>query len=110
MQDSLIFNITPRAAEQVFIAAKQSGTTGMALRLAAKQLTDGSIDYGMGFDDLREGDVHIVTEGVSIVFEPTYTTLLSGATMDYVELEQGDFRFIFLNPNDPHYVPPQGHE
>jgi iron-sulfur cluster assembly protein len=26
--------------------------------------------------------------------------------MDYVEIEPGQFRFIFLNPKDPHYTPP----
>jgi iron-sulfur cluster assembly protein len=26
--------------------------------------------------------------------------LLEGMTLDYVELEAGDFRFIFVNPND----------
>ena len=28
-------------------------------------------------------------------------------TIDYVELEPGSWQFIFLNPNDPSYVPPQ---
>ena len=35
--------------------------------------------------------------------------MLRGATLDFVELEPGDFQFIFLNPNDPNYVPPVKH-
>ena len=31
---------------------------------------------------------------------------MEGATLDYVEIEPGDFNFIFMNPNDPSYVPP----
>jgi iron-sulfur cluster assembly protein len=26
--------------------------------------------------------------------------------MDYVEMEPGQFHFIFLNPKDPNYQPP----
>ncbi len=26
--------------------------------------------------------------------------------MDYVEMEEGAYRFIFLNPNDANYSPP----
>ena len=32
--------------------------------------------------------------------------LLAGTTLDYVELQPGVRSFIFLNPNDPGYVPP----
>ena len=32
--------------------------------------------------------------------------LLNGTVLDYVELESGQFNFIFMNPNDPHYQPP----
>jgi iron-sulfur cluster assembly protein len=32
--------------------------------------------------------------------------LLNGMTLDYVELEPGDFQFIFLNPNDAGFQQP----
>ena len=32
--------------------------------------------------------------------------LLNGVVLDYVEMSPGEFQFIFMNPNDPHYVPP----
>jgi iron-sulfur cluster assembly protein len=38
--------------------------------------------------------------------EPEYVPLLDETVLDYVELEQGDFQFIFLNPKDPSYKPP----
>ena len=41
-----------------------------------------------------------------MVWAPEYEVLLKGTVMDYVEMEPGDFRFIFLNPNDDHFVPP----
>jgi iron-sulfur cluster assembly protein len=46
------------------------------------------------------------SEGVDLVMTPEQVPLLDQATMDYVELEPGQFHFIFLNPKDPGYAPP----
>ncbi len=54
-----MFKVTEAAAAQVKQAANQSGTEGMALRLAAQQKQDGSIEYLMGFDETRENDIRI---------------------------------------------------
>lgn len=101
-----MFKVTPEAAQQVKAAAEQGGTSGMALRLAAQQRPDGSIDYRMGFDEGTEDDIRFNTEGVQIVMAPEYVPLLDSATLDFVELEPGESQFIFLNPQDPSYVPP----
>ncbi len=103
-----MFKVTPQAARQVKVAAEQGGTTGMALRLAAQQRPDGSIDYRMGFDEATEDDIRFSSEGVQIVIAPEYVPLLDSATLDFVELQAGDPQFIFLNPKDPTYVPPGG--
>lgn len=102
-----MFKITESAAQQVTQAAKQSGTDGMALRLAARQKADGSIEYVMGFDEATDDDICFKSEGVEIVMEPEYVPLLDQAVMDFVELDKGEHQFIFLNPKDPNYVPPQ---
>jgi iron-sulfur cluster assembly protein len=101
-----MFKVTPRAAEQVIAAAEQGGTTGMALRLAAQQRPDGSIDYRMGFDEGTEDDISFRCEGVQVVMAPEYVPLLDAATLDFVELDAGDPQFIFLNPKDATYVEP----
>jgi iron-sulfur cluster assembly protein len=101
-----MFKVTPAAAQQVKVAAEQGGTAGMALRLAAQKRTDGSIDYHMGFDEATDDDIRFDSEGVQIVIAPEYVPLLDTATLDFVELEPGDPQFIFLNPQDPTYVPP----
>ena len=101
-----MFKVTPQAARQVRVAAEQGGTVGMALRLAAQQRPDGSIDYRMGFDEATEDDIRFSTEGVQIVMAPEYVPLLDAATLDFVELQPGEAQFIFLNPKDPNYVPP----
>lgn len=101
-----MFKVTVQAARQVRAAAEQGGTTGMALRLAAQQRPDGSIDYRMGFDEGTEDDIRLTSEGVQIVMAPEYVPLLDAATLDFVELKPGEPQFIFLNPKDPGYVPP----
>ena len=101
-----MFKVTPQAAEQVKTAAEQGGTGGMALRLAAQQRPDGSIDYRMGFDEGTEDDIRFNSEGVQIVMAPEYVPLLDAATLDFVEIEPGESQFIFLNPKDANYVPP----
>jgi iron-sulfur cluster assembly protein len=102
-----MFQITESAAQQIREAADQGGTEGMALRLAAQRKEDGSIDYLMGFDEEKEEDVHINSFGVEVVFDPSFIPLLNQAVMDFVEIEQGDFRFIFMNPEDANYQPPE---
>lgn len=41
--------------------------------------------------------------------DPAYEKYLDECTLDFVELNPGDWQFIFLNPADPHYVPPKDH-
>jgi iron-sulfur cluster assembly protein len=101
-----MFELTEAAAEQVRIAAKEGGTEGMALRMAAKQNQDGTIDYLMGFDEPGDADIQVTNFGVDIVMAPEIVPLLDEAVMDYVEFEEGDFRFIFMNPMDANYTPP----
>ncbi|NEX20563.1 iron-sulfur cluster assembly accessory protein [Thiorhodococcus mannitoliphagus] len=101
-----MFKLTAAAAEQVLKAAQQGGTEGMSLRLAAAQNADGSIEYRMGFDELTEDDIRMTCEGVEVIMTPEQVPLLDQATMDYVEMEPGQFHFIFLNPKDPAYEPP----
>jgi iron-sulfur cluster assembly protein len=78
------------------------------LRIAARRAADGSIEYAVGFDELGESDVKIpASNDVTVIIDGTSVELLDGATVDYVELEPGQFELVFLNPNDPHFVPPK---
>lgn len=98
--------VTKTAAQRVAESAEQSGQQGVALRVAAKRKPDGGVDYAMGFDEVRQDDSLLHYHGIDVAVAPTSTELLSGTVMDYVELEPGVYEFIFLNPNDPDYVPP----
>jgi iron-sulfur cluster assembly protein len=100
--------VTPDAARQVAAAARAADADGLALRVAARREADGSLDYAMGFDNARKGDIAITSGGIALVVAEEHRELLAGMTLDYVELEPGDFRFIFINPNDagPAVAPP----
>ena len=102
-----MFKVTPAAAEQIKIAAEQSGTEGMSLRFAARENQDGSFAYNMGFDEAAEEDIRITTEGVEVIMDPAFEKLLEETTLDFVELEEEGYQFVFLNPLDPTYVPPK---
>jgi len=102
-----MITITPAAAERIRLSASEGNLEGLSMRIAAKRNADGSIHYGMGFDDnALEGDLHVKAGGIDVVVAESSQVLLEGTTLDYVELEPGNWQFIFLNPNDKHYTPP----
>jgi iron-sulfur cluster assembly protein len=102
-----MITVTPAAAEQILRSARQGRMDGLPMRIAATRNPDGSIHYGMGFDDNRlQGDIPITSEGIDIVVSGSSMPLLSGMTLDFVEIEPGSFQFIFMNPNDPEFTPP----
>lgn len=101
-----MFTLTAAAAQQVIKAAKEGGAEGMPLRLAASRNPDGTIDYRVGFDELNDDDIRVTCEGVEVIMTPEHLILLDETTMDFVELEPGQFHFIFLNPRDANYQQP----
>jgi iron-sulfur cluster assembly protein len=100
------FKVTVAAAEQIKRSAEEGSSSDLALRIAAKKKPDGTLEYGMGFDQTGPEDREISSEGIKIIVASVHETLLEGTTMDYVELEEKQFAFIFLNPNDANYTPP----
>ena len=96
-----MINISENAARQIKESMKESDSEGMALRVAARRLPDGNLDYVMGFDHSDHNDSHARSNGIDIVVGPTSTELLRNADLDYVQMEDGEYRFIFMNPNDP---------
>lgn len=101
-----MISITQAAAKQIRRSADSGNMEDLALRIAASRNADGGIDYQMGFDEIAPDDVLVNARGVDVVLRNDDKELLNGMTLDFVELEPGDFQFIFLNPNDANYQPP----
>ena len=99
-----MFQFTDSAAEHIKQSASQANDQPV-LRVAAKTNSDGSIEYGMGFDEVKEGDAEIQNNGATVVIDSMSIEILEDATMDYVEMEPGQYKFIFMNPLDPNYTP-----
>ncbi|MDP3699375.1 MAG: hypothetical protein Q8R72_00555 [Hylemonella sp.] len=91
-----MFTLTSAAAQQIAQAAQDSGAQDAVLRVAARREPDGAIGYGMGFDDVGEGDMRLQIQDVHIVIAPHHAELLEDTTLDFVELEPGQYNFIFV--------------
>jgi iron-sulfur cluster assembly protein len=107
-RETPLIDVTPEAARQILTAVKAADAEGLALRIAATRDADGSLDYAMGFDNTRKGDLALTSEGIALVVAEEHGAFLAGMTLDFVEYEPGDFRFIFINPNDAGAPPPSG--
>jgi len=103
-----MISLSTAALEQIRHSADAGDMAASPLRIAVKQQDDGSFHYAMGFDEQRlPGDTFFNFDGVDLVVATASKDLAEGMTIDFVELEPGKPEFIFLNPNDPSYVPPK---
>jgi iron-sulfur cluster assembly protein len=92
-----MFTVTPAAANQIRKAAAEGGMADLALRVAARQEADGSITYGMGFDEPGDGETPALqADGMVVLIATPSRPLLQDTQLDFVELDPGDFRFIFI--------------
>ena len=94
-----MLSLTASAASQILNAASQAGDAQWALRVAARRESDGTVTFGMGFDEPREGDMPLQMQGVNLVIAPPSQPMLEGVVLDYVEMGPGQFNFIFT-PED----------
>jgi iron-sulfur cluster assembly protein len=95
-----MFSMTPAASQEILAAAARSNAAGLALRIAARQIADGSIEYGMGFDEQRD-DAPADFGGLLVVVGSPSRMLLEDTVLDYVEVEPGRHDFIFIPPPEP---------
>ena len=96
-----MFNVSPAAAAELLQAAARSDAEGMALRIAARPLADGSIEFGMGFDDERENDESAEYSGLTVLLGAKSRPYLAGTLLDYVEVDAGRFDFVFVQADEP---------
>jgi iron-sulfur cluster assembly protein len=95
----MMLTVTPNAAKQILdYAAGANDLDGMSLRIAARLGTDGSVEYAMGFDNLRDDDLQISSEGISLLINEANGPLLNGVTLDFDQANP-EPSFIFINPN-----------
>ncbi len=94
------FTVTPAASQEILAAAERSNAAGMALRVAARQVAEGSLEYGMGFDEQREDDEPAEFGGLTVLLGSPSKPLLDGTVLDYVEVAPGCHDFVFIPPRE----------
>jgi iron-sulfur cluster assembly protein len=95
-----MFTVSSAAARELLAAAERSQAGELALRVAARRQADGSIEFGMGFDDFREEDEATEVEGLRVVVGAPSRALLASTRLDYVEVQPGRYDFIFAETAD----------
>lgn len=103
-----MITITDAAIEQIKKAAADGDMAGMSLRVAASKDKNGNVEYAMGFDNNKTDSDAVVSIGpLDVLIGESSRDLLTGATLDFVPVEEGEMHFIFINPNDPNQTPPE---
>lgn len=60
----------------------------------------GSVGYGMGLDDLGEGDTLLDSEGIRIIVDAGSASLLGGATIDFIDNGLHGSGFVLHTPDE----------
>ncbi|MFA6545394.1 MAG: iron-sulfur cluster assembly accessory protein, partial [Limisphaerales bacterium] len=89
-----VVSLTPSAAEQVkSMLANEKDSAGKLLRVYVEKGGCSGMQYGMVFDEKREGDVTGEFHGVGVLTDAISADLLRGCVIDFKdELSGGGFK------------------
>jgi len=93
-----VVNLTENAMDEVKSLLAKSENEEKNLRLYIEQGGCSGMQYGMVFDEKRDGDLISERGGVSVLIDPVSVDYLRGAVVDYnSSLTAGGFKIS--NPN-----------
>lgn len=96
--EEMVVSLTENAMGEVKSLLAKTENTGKNLRLYIEQGGCSGMQYGMVFDEKREGDIVSGTGGVSVLIDPLSIDYLRGAVVDYSDsMTAGGFKIS--NPN-----------
>lgn len=89
-----LVTLTPRAAAEVrAMQENQPEHAGRPLRLYVEQGGCSGMQYGMVFDEVRDGDAEAEFDGARVVVDPDSLPYLRGTVVDFSEaLTGGGFK------------------
>jgi len=102
-----VFTVSKEAVTELKKSMAHHDYDDMPLRIAVQKNTQGEFEYQMGFDEAGPGDVMFGCGGIDVIIANQHKSLLNGTRLDFVEMDDGQMHFIFLNPNDPSFVEPK---
>jgi len=93
-----ILTLTARAAAEVKDILKRPENAGRNFRVFVEQGGCSGMQYGMVFDEQRDGDLVSVQEGVTVLVDGISAQYLRGTVVDFSDaLTAGGFKIT--NPN-----------
>jgi iron-sulfur cluster assembly accessory protein len=91
-------NLTHNAVEEIKSLLTKSENAGKNLRLYIEEGGCSGMQYGMVFDEKRDGDLVSAQDGVSVLIDPISANYLRGAVVDFSDsMTAGGFKIT--NPN-----------
>ncbi len=93
-----MITITPNAATKVKSLQEEMGVDGKLMRLFVESGGCSGFQYGMSFDEKKEDDQIIDSEGVQILIDETSLAYLDGSEVDFDDGLNGK-GFEIRNPN-----------
>jgi iron-sulfur cluster assembly accessory protein len=90
-------SLTPAAVEQVKSLLTQSDNVGKTLRVYVEQGGCSGMQYGMVFDEKRDGDLSVEQDGVVALVDSFSVKYLQGSVVDFSEALTGG-GFKITNP------------
>jgi iron-sulfur cluster assembly accessory protein len=91
-------NLTQNAVEEIRFLLAKSENAGKSLRLYIEEGGCSGMQYGMVFDEKRDGDLISEKDGVSVMIDPISANFLRGAVVDFSDsMTAGGFKIT--NPN-----------
>jgi iron-sulfur cluster assembly accessory protein len=91
-------NLTQNAVEEIKSLLTKSENAGKNLRLYIEEGGCSGMQYGMVFDEKRDGDLISEKDGVSVLMDPVSANYLRGAVVDFSDsMTAGGFKIT--NPN-----------
>ncbi len=93
-----VVSLTPGAAEEGKSILARPENAGKTLRIYVEQGGCSGMQYGMGFDEKRDGDLAAQEHGVEVLVDPVSAQYLRGTVVDFSDaLTAGGFKIS--NPN-----------
>ncbi len=98
LMDGGMISITESAARRIAALQENANEPGKKLRLFVDPGGCSGLEYGMGFDQTKEGDQVLEDGGVSFLIDETSLAYLDGSIVDFDDGLHGK-GFEITNPN-----------
>lgn len=99
LSNEAVVTVTPAAVEQIkAVHQSEPENAGKPLRLYVEAGGCSGLQYGMVFDEVRDGDNIVEMDGIRVVVDDFSSNYLRGSEVDFKdELTGGGFKIV--NPN-----------